>query len=98
MNVSATTPGDGIDVAPVEPTTAASKRDLWIVFWIFPTFFGLFGVIFVLLLRIIPPPRPDVGYDYMSEFFHSHATAIRIGFVLLCLVAGGSAIANGYVA
>lgn len=75
-----------------------TKRDLWIVFWIFPAFFGLFGVIFVPLLRIIPPPRPDVGYDYMIEFFAAHAGTIHIGVALLCLVTGGAAIANGYVA
>jgi hypothetical protein len=43
----------------LKPTTSAGKRDLWIVFWIFPLFFGVFGVIFVMLLHVIPPPRPD---------------------------------------
>lgn len=76
----------------------AGKRDLWIVFWIFPAFFAVFGVIFVLLLRVIPPPRPDVGYGYMVEFFSAHGATIRIGVALLCLVTGGAAIANGYVA
>lgn len=81
------------------PTTApAPKRDLWIVFWIFPAFFAVFGTIFVLLLRVIPPPRPDVGYEYMAEFLGSHSTTIRIGVALLCVVFGGAAIANGYVA
>jgi len=58
---------------------------------------GLFGVIFVLLLRIIPPPRPDVGYEYMTHFFETHHTTIRIGLGLLCLVFGGHAVANGFV-
>lgn len=78
--------------------TPANKRDLWIIFWIFPTFFGVFGVVFVLLLRVIPPPRPDVGYEYMAEFLASHAGTIRFGVALLCLIFGGAAIANGYVA
>ena len=62
-----------------DPRDPASKRDLWIVFWIFPAFFGLFGVVFVVLLRVIPPPRPDVGYDYMTEFFEAHHTTIPSG-------------------
>jgi len=98
VSLSALGPDGEGGSALTTPVAPASKRDLWIVFWIFPAFFGIFGLIFVVLLRIIPPPRPDVGYDYMIEFLQSHATTIRIGFVLLCLVAGGSAIANGYVA
>jgi uncharacterized membrane protein YozB (DUF420 family) len=82
----------------LKPTTSAGKRDLWIVFWIFPVFFGVFGVIFVMLLHVIPPPRPDVGHEYMVEFFTAHCATIRIGVALLCLVMGGAAIANGYVA
>lgn len=83
--------------APKVSPAPATKRDLWIVFWIFPAFFGIFGVIFVLLLRVIPPPRPDVGYEYMVEFFDAHSPTIRIGVALLCVVFGGAAIANGYV-
>ena len=76
---------------------SASKRDLWVVFWIFPAFFGLFGVIFVLLGRVIPPPRPDITTAQKVEWFHAHATTIQIGFAAVCVVFGGAAIANGYV-
>ena len=95
MSVSATVPVGGEPTLTDSPPP--SKRALWIVFWIFPGFFGLFGVVFVLLLRIIPPPRPDVGYEYMTHFFETHHTTIRIGLGLLCLVFGGHAVANGFV-
>ena len=85
-------------VADVERHTPASKRDLVIVFWIFPIFFALFGVIFVLLARVIPPPRPDVTTDQKVQWFAAHATTIQIGFAAVCVVFGGAAIANGYVA
>lgn len=75
-----------------------TKRDLHITFWIFPSFFGVFGVVFVLLLRVIPPPRPDVGPEYIVAFFESNHTSILVGLALLCAVFGGAAIANGYVA
>lgn len=77
---------------------AASKRDLWIVFWIFPAFFGLFGVIFVFLGRVIPPPRPDITTDQKVQWFAAHAATIQIGFAAVCVIFGGAAIANGYVA
>jgi hypothetical protein len=79
------------------PATA-SKRDLRIVFWIFPTFFGLFGVMFVLLGKVIPPPRPDITTDQKVHWFAAHASTIQIGFVGVCVIFGGAAIANGYVA
>ena len=78
-------------------TAPAGKRTLWIAFWIFPGFFGLFGVVFVLLLRVIPPPRADVGYAYMTHYFATHRTTILIGLGLLCLIFGGHAVANGFV-
>ena len=44
MSVSATVPvGDEPTLTDSPPP---SKRALWIVFWIFPGFFGLFGVVF----------------------------------------------------
>lgn len=80
------------DVGP-----ARDKRSLSIVLWIFPGFFGLFGVVFVLLLRVIPPPRPDVGYEYITHYFDTHRTTILVGLGLLCLIFGGHAVANGFV-
>jgi hypothetical protein len=95
MSVSATVPGGDPEVT--DPPGTASKRALWITFWIFPGFFGLFGIVFVVLLRVIPPPRPDVGYDYMTKYFESNHTSILIGLGLLCLIFGGHAVANGFV-
>jgi hypothetical protein len=80
-----------------DPQTPESKQALWIVFWIFPVFFGLFGVVFVLLLRVIPPPRPDVGPEYITAYFEAHHATILFGLGLLCLIFGGHAIANGFV-
>lgn len=86
-----------VDALP-EAGGTASKRDLNITFWIFPSFFGVFGLVFVVLLRVIPPPRPDVGPEYIVAFFDAHHTTILVGLALLCAIFGGAAIANGYVA
>jgi len=91
MSVSA------LGAAPTDSSAPPAKRTLRIVLWIFPAFFGVFGIVFVLLLRVIPPPRPDVGYEYVTHYFEVHRTTILIGLALLCLVFGGHAVANGFV-
>ena len=93
--VSSASGGDELEA---RPPTRASKRELWVVFWIFPIFFGLFGMVFVFLARVIPPPRPDVTTGQKVQWFAAHATTIQIGFAAVCVIFGGAAIANGYVA
>jgi hypothetical protein len=93
VSVSAAIPGSDV----TDPQGHVSKRALWIVFSIFPAFFGLFGVVFVVLLRIIPPPRPDVDQAYITAYFDAHRSTILIGLCLLCVIFGGHAVANGFV-
>ena len=75
-----------------------SKTDQWICWWSMPVFYTLFGIIFVVLARVMPPPRPDVTTPQIVGFFHEHALTIKIGFVLLMIVIGFSTWANGLVA
>jgi hypothetical protein len=81
----------------VEPLRRAGKRDVWIVFWIVPAFYTVFGVIFFALAKVMPPPRPDVTTAQKVDFFQVHESTIQIGFALLILVAGGAGISNGIV-
>ena len=74
------------------------KLDLWICWWIFPVFYTLFGLIFVPLTRVMPPPAPSLTTSQIAAFFHAHSLTIQIGFVLLMIVIGGGSIANGLVA
>ena len=86
--------------APVDPNLYRrdSKTDQWICWWSMPVFYTLFGMIFVVLARVMPPPRPDVTTAQIVGFFHEHALTIKIGFVLLLIVIGFSTWANGLVA
>jgi hypothetical protein len=79
--------------------TAAPRRniDLRIAFWVVPTFYTLFGLIFVPLTRVMPPPRPDVTAQQMGNFLHQHALTIQIGFALLMVIIGFAGVANGIV-
>jgi hypothetical protein len=98
-------------VTPLYPVTASAgpqggargdrrdgKLDLWICWWIFPVFYSLFGLIFVPLARVMPPPRPSLTDGQVVAFFHAHTVTIQIGFGLLMIVIGGGSIANGLVA
>jgi hypothetical protein len=74
------------------------KRDLWICWWVTVVFYVLFGVIFVPLTRLMPPPGPGHSVAAINAFFHDHALGIRIGFALLMVVIGFGSISNGLIA
>lgn len=88
VTVSVTTPGDDRGVA--DPEKQGTKRSPWIVLCIFPGLFGLFGVVFVLLLRVIPTPRPDVGTEYITAYFEAHRTSILVGMASCALSLAGT--------
>src|SRR5690242_15871433 len=73
-------------------------RDQWICWRVMVVFYALFGVIFVLLTRVMPPPGPGLSVAQINAFFHHHAVTIRIGFGVLMVVIGFGSIANGLVA
>lgn len=77
--------------------TAAAGRDLRIIWWVWPAFYTAFGVIFVLLGKVMPPPRPDISDATAAAFFRTNGTLIQIGFVLLMFFIGGAAVTNGLV-
>jgi hypothetical protein len=78
--------------------TRLPKIDQRVAWWTIPIFYVLFGLIFVVLTRVMPPPRPDVGPGQIVEFFHAHALTIRIGFAILMVVVGFTGVANGLIA
>jgi hypothetical protein len=78
--------------------TRIPKIDQRIAWWTIPIFYNVFGLIFVVLTRVMPPPRPDVGPDQIVDFFQDHSLTIRIGFAILMLVIGFTAMANGLIA
>lgn len=87
--------------ATADTLAAPSTRgnvDLRICFWVVPAFYSLFGLIFVPLTRVMPPPRPDVTDAQMVYFLHQHGLTIQIGFALLMIVIGFAGVANGIVA
>ena len=78
--------------------TGRPKIDQWIAWWTIPIFYNLFGLIFVVLTRVMPPPRPDITDAQIVEFFEVHSLAIRIGFAMLMFFIGFASVANGLIA
>jgi hypothetical protein len=87
---------------PTAPATASWTRrpkiDQWVCWWTIPVFYNIFGLIFVVLTRVMPPPRPDVGPEQVVAFFAAHSLTIRIGFGLLMIFIGFTGVANGLIA
>ena len=83
--------------AEADSQAPGGKRDVWFIYWIFPGFYAVFGVIICLLTRVTPPPRPDVTTADKVEFFAVHGTTIQLGFGLLLILLGGAAVTNGIV-
>ena len=46
------------------------KTDQWICWWSIPIFYSLFGLIFVVLTRVMPPPSPHLSTEQIVQFFH----------------------------
>jgi hypothetical protein len=93
-----------IATGPVtEPTEAPAtgsrdKLDLRIAFWTIPIYYVLFGIIFVPLARVMPPPKPGLTTEQMVDFVESHSLTIKIGFGILLVVIGFAAVANALIA
>jgi hypothetical protein len=88
----------GSSTRTVNVAAGREKLDLWICWWILPVFYTFFGLIFVLLAHVMPPPSPGLSVPQILAFFHAHATTIKIGFALLMGVIGLGSISNGLVA
>ena len=69
------------------------KLDQWICFWSIPVFYILFGVIFVLLGRIMPPPTPTMSTENILAFMTSPNLSLAV--VLLALSLGMYALNSG---
>lgn len=73
--------------------TRNPKLDQWICFWSIPVFYTLFGVIFVLFGRIMPPPSPTLSTDEIVVFMT--APGLPVAVALLALSLGMYALNSG---
>ena len=72
------------------------KLDQWICFWSIPFFYTIFGVVFVLFGRIMPPQSPRDSLTEIVTFMQS--PNLLVATVVLCLSVGLASIASALVA
>jgi hypothetical protein len=73
------------------------KLDQWICWWSIPIFYNLFGLNFVYLGKIMPPPRPGLTQAEIVTFVETNATHMQIAWVLLTLSLGFASLSSGLV-
>jgi hypothetical protein len=97
--MSSTTSADpGIEPAQTPRAKSREKLDLRITFWTIPVYYVLFGIIFVPLAHVMPPPKPGLTTQHMVDFVGSHSLTIKIGFGILLVVVGFATVANALIA
>lgn len=73
------------------------KRDQWICWWSLPIFYTLFGVVFVWLAKLMPPPKPGLTQEQIVEFIRGNAFHAQIAWVILTLSIGFASLSSGLI-
>jgi hypothetical protein len=74
-----------------------SKRDQWICWWSLPVFYNLFGLMFVFLGKVMPPPKPGLSQQEIVTFVESNARSMQSAWVLLSLTLGFASLSSGLI-
>jgi hypothetical protein len=77
--------------------TRTKNLDQWICWWSIPFFYNLFGIVFVYLARLMPPPSPGLTTDQIINFLRSNATHLQIAIVMLSLSLGLASLSSGII-
>lgn len=72
-------------------------RDQWICWWSIPIFYGLFGLIFVYLGKVMPPPAPGLTQAETLEFIRTNAGKMQWAWALLNLSLGFASMSSGLI-
>jgi hypothetical protein len=74
------------------------KIELWIAWWTMVVFYNLFGLLFFVVTRTQPPPRPGWEPARVVQWFDEHHLGLLVGFALVFLIAGMTALMNALIA
>lgn len=69
------------------------KRELWLAWYVMAAFYGLYSVVFFGLSRTQPPGRPWLDPDQTVVWFADRHWGLLIGFGLIFVLGGFSAVA-----
>ena len=74
------------------------KRELWLAWYVTVAFYGLYTVVFFVLSRTQPPGRPHLDPEQAVAWFADRQWGLPIGFGVIFLLGGFSAVALGLIA
>jgi hypothetical protein len=74
------------------------KLELWIIWYGMVFFYNLFGVVFVGMTHVMPPPQPYWDPPRIAQWFADHHWGLLWGFGIIFFVAGLVAACNALIA
>jgi hypothetical protein len=74
------------------------KRELWLAWWTLAIFYQIFGLVFFVVTRTQPPPSPDWDTPRVVQWFSDHHYGLLIGFAIMFVITGMTAITNALIA
>ena len=74
------------------------KLELWIAWWTMVVFYQLFGLLFFVVTRTQPPPKPWWEPAQVVRWFDDDHSRLLIGFAFVFIISGMTAIMNALIA
>ncbi len=74
------------------------KIELWIAWWTMVVFYNLFGLLFFVVTRTQPPPKPWWEPARIVQWFDEMHQGLLVGFAFVFLIAGMTALMNALIA
>jgi hypothetical protein len=73
------------------------KLELRLAWWALVGFYQLFGIVFVLMTRVMPPPKPWWSEARVVQWFTDNHTGLLLGFGIIFLISGLTAAQNALI-
>jgi hypothetical protein len=74
------------------------KRELWIGWWTLVVFYNLYGLLFFVITRTQPPPKPSLDPSEIVQWFADRRHGLIYGYGIVFIVGGATAIMNATLA
>ncbi len=74
------------------------KRELWLAWWTLLVFYQIYGVVFFVITRTQPPPKPEWDTPRIVQWFNDNHYGLLAGFAIMFLFTGMTTLCNAIIA